>query len=208
MVQRTAGSLWNGYKRLPQESEQLLKDMQQCKMHEDPFDSMPCDEELVTLKLNWTSIASANEGFQLSQLALLMLDIKPHAADPEKTVSLTTVKMHFQKVQDRCDKFAALLRIECLVYMSTRWFLEQTVSRWLHCQCRAAKPLKNVEDITLREQELAVDSEKEALVEQSAEAEALLMAVASPGDTNDLVEQRVVQQSILLMPWSCAPLQS
>jgi hypothetical protein len=65
-----------------------------------------------------------------------------------------------------------------------------------------------VEDITLREQELAVDSEKEALVEQSAEAEALLMAVASPGDTNDLVEQRVVQQSILLMPWSCAPLQS
>jgi len=46
------------------------------------------------------------------------------------------------------------------------------------------------------------------LVEQSAEAEALLMAVASPGDTNDLVEQRVVQQSILLMPWSCAPLQS
>ena len=52
--------------------------------------------------------------------------------------------------------------------------------------------LRSVEDITLREQGLVADSEKEAWVEQSAEAEALLMAVAVPGDTNVPVEQRVV----------------
>ena len=82
---------------------------------------MPCDGELSTLRLYWKSIASGDEQAQLPQLALLLLDIKPHAADPEKTVSLmgwyhsarrsqllsrtttamTTIKMHHQTVKDR-----------------------------------------------------------------------------------------------------------
>ena len=88
-VQRTAGNLWNnGYKKSTAETTQLLTDIRRYKIHDDPFDVLPCDGELATLKLWWKSIASANPLAELPKLALLMLDIKPHAADPERTVSL------------------------------------------------------------------------------------------------------------------------
>ena len=114
--------MWNeGYKKSPAETKQLLKDMQLYKLHEDPFEAMPCDGELPSLKLYWKNIADANPEAELPKLAVLILDIKPHAADPEKTVSMmgwfnqprrsqllsttttgmTMVKMFHQKVPER-----------------------------------------------------------------------------------------------------------
>ena len=121
LVQQTAGGLWkDGYKNSKQAVQQLITDMKRYKIHDAPFDSMPADGELATLKLYWKSISSSNEQLELPKLALLLLDIKPHAADPEKTVSLmgwyhsarrsqlfsrtttamTTIKMHYQPVKD------------------------------------------------------------------------------------------------------------
>ena len=121
-VQRTAGNMWNdGYKKTPTETKQLLRDMQQYKIHEDPFEAMPYDGELATLTLYWKNIADANPEAELPKLALLILDIKPHAADPERTVSMmgwfnqprrsqllsstttgmTMVKLFHQKVPER-----------------------------------------------------------------------------------------------------------
>ena len=122
-VQRTAGKLWNdGYKKQSAETAQLLRDMQQYRIHEDPYESMPSDGELATLKLYWKNIAAINPEAQLPKLGLLLLDIKPHAADPERTVSMmgwfnsprrsqllsttttgmTMVKMFNTKVPNRC----------------------------------------------------------------------------------------------------------
>ena len=122
LVQQTAGGLWkDGYKNSKQAVQQLITDMKRYKIHDAPFDSMPADGELATLTLYWKSISSSNEQLELPKLALLLLDIKPHAADPwEKTVSLmgwyhsarrsqllsrtttamTTIKMHYQPVKD------------------------------------------------------------------------------------------------------------
>jgi hypothetical protein len=121
LVQQTAGGLWkDGYKNSKQAVQQLITDMKRYKIHDAPFDSMPADGELATLKLYWKSISSSNEQLELPKLALLLLDIKPHAADPENTVSLmgwyhsarrsqllsrtttamTTIKMHYQPVKD------------------------------------------------------------------------------------------------------------
>ncbi|DBA81621.1 TPA: hypothetical protein ACH3X1_007377 [Trebouxia sp. C0004] len=80
---------------------------------------MPVDGNIATLKLYWKLILSNSSNLELPKLAMLLLDIKPHAADPEKTVSLmgwyhsarrhsllsatitamTTVKMHYQTVR-------------------------------------------------------------------------------------------------------------
>ncbi|DBA90348.1 TPA: hypothetical protein ACH3X1_003630 [Trebouxia sp. C0004] len=65
-----------------------MEDMKRYKIHEVPFDTLPVDGDLATLKLYWKSIAASYDGVELPKLALLLLDIKPHAADPEKTVSL------------------------------------------------------------------------------------------------------------------------
>ncbi len=121
-VQRTAGTLWKtGYNKTDIESQQLMTDLKRYKIHEEPFDLMPPDGELGTLKLYWKTIAATDSSVQLPQLALLFLDIKPHAADPEKTVSLmgwydsarrnqllsrtttamTTIKMHNIELKDR-----------------------------------------------------------------------------------------------------------
>ena len=74
------------------------------------------------MKLHWKTIAGTDDSLQLPQLALLMLDVKPHAADPEKTFSLmgwyhssrrsqllsktttamTSIKMHYMELKDRC----------------------------------------------------------------------------------------------------------
>ena len=74
--------------------------MQQYRLHDDPYQSMPVDGELPTLKLYWKNIAAANPEAELPKLSLLLLDIKPHAADPERTV-MTMVKMFNSKVPDR-----------------------------------------------------------------------------------------------------------
>lgn len=99
-----------------------MTELRKYKIHEDPFDLMPPDGELATLKLHWKTIAGTDDSLQLPQLALLMLDVKPHAADPEKTFSLmgwyhssrrsqllsktttamTSIKMHYMELKDRC----------------------------------------------------------------------------------------------------------
>jgi len=121
-VQMTAGNMWkSGYKYSKQQVQQLMEDVKRYKIHEEPYDCMPVDGELATLKLYWKVILSTGSNLELPKLAVLLLDIKPHAADPEKTVSLmgwyhsarrskllsatttamTTVKMHYQTVKDR-----------------------------------------------------------------------------------------------------------
>ncbi len=51
-VQVTAANLWSsGYKRSQAQTKKLLEDMKMYIIHEDPFDHMPCDGELSTLKL-------------------------------------------------------------------------------------------------------------------------------------------------------------
>ncbi len=115
------GNLWKGYKYSKQQIQQLLKDIQLYKLHEEPYSVLPVDGELASLKLYWKEILSNDENLELPKLAILMLDIKPHAADPEKTVSLmgwydsarrsqllsatttamTTIKMHYQNLKDR-----------------------------------------------------------------------------------------------------------
>lgn len=122
LVQQTAGKLWkSGYKYPQAQVVQLMGDIKAYKIHDDPFDSMPVNGELATLKLYWKSIASSHPKVELPKLALLMLDIKPHAADPEKTFSLmgwyhsarrsqllssttiamATIKMHHQSLKDK-----------------------------------------------------------------------------------------------------------
>ncbi|KAL0030265.1 hypothetical protein WJX77_006331 [Trebouxia sp. C0004] len=119
-VQQTAGKLWQeGYKKGKSQTQQLMTDLRSYKIHEDPFDLMPPDGELATLKLHWKTIVGTDDSLQLPQLALLMLDVKPHATDPEKTFSLmgwyhssrrsqllsktttamTSIKMHYMELK-------------------------------------------------------------------------------------------------------------
>ena len=49
---------------------------------------MPLVGDLETLKTYWKAILASDKEVQLPQLAMLLLDIEPHPADPEKTVSL------------------------------------------------------------------------------------------------------------------------
>ncbi|DBA84465.1 TPA: hypothetical protein ACH3X1_016789 [Trebouxia sp. C0004] len=169
-VQQTAGNLWHdGYKKQVPETQQLMEDIKRYKIHDEPFASMPVDGELETLRLYWRFLASSGDQLQLPLLALLMLDIKPHAADPEKTVSLmgwfhsagrsqllsritttmTTVKMHYQTVKDR-----------------------------------VVKPLRTLEDIMVSEQELAAVADKD----KTAEADVVISGPLDD-DPTELTQQ-------------------
>lgn len=84
-----AGELWQRRGKDPKQCQQLMSvDMLQYRLHQAPYASNPADGELSTLKLYWQGIIKDNEQAQLPWLALFILDIKPHAADPEKTFSL------------------------------------------------------------------------------------------------------------------------
>lgn len=84
-----AGKLWQRRGKTPQQVQQLMgKDMVSYRLHEAPYTSLPPDGELSTLKLYWQNITKDTPTAQLPWLALFLLDIKPHAADPEKTFSL------------------------------------------------------------------------------------------------------------------------
>ena len=54
-----------------------MEDTKAYGIHDDPFDSMPVNGDLATLKLYWKCIASSHPSSELPKLALLMLDIKP-----------------------------------------------------------------------------------------------------------------------------------
>ena len=84
-----AGELWQRRGKGPDEVQQLMStDMLKYRLHEAPYTCLPADGELSTLKLYWQGITMDSAGAQLPWLALFLLDIKPHAADPEKTFSL------------------------------------------------------------------------------------------------------------------------
>ncbi|DBA77178.1 TPA: hypothetical protein ACH3X1_009752 [Trebouxia sp. C0004] len=181
-VQMTAGNMWKlGYKYSKQQVQQLMEDIKRYKIHEEPYDCMPVDGEVATLKLYWKVILSTGSNLELPKLAVLLLDIKPHAADPEKTVSLmgwyhsarrskllsatttamTTVKMHYQTVKDR-----------------------------------AVKPLRTVEDIMQNEQELANDVDRAATEKAKAEADAILMAMNA--STHEPMQPQLVDHATVV----------
>lgn len=84
-----AGQLWQRRGKHPDLVKQrMMTDMLKYRLHEAPYTSLPTDGELSTLKLYWQNISKDDDQVQLPWLALLLLDIKPHAADPEKTFSL------------------------------------------------------------------------------------------------------------------------
>ena len=83
-----AGKLWQrGDKTLQQVQQLMGENMVSYRVHEAPYTSLPPDGERSTLKLSWQNITKDHPQPQLPWLALFPLDIKPHAADPEKTFS-------------------------------------------------------------------------------------------------------------------------
>lgn len=121
-IRQTAGQLWQSRKHSKAKCQQLLQvDMESYKLGDAPYNRLPVDGQLATLRLWWRGILHDYPQAQLPGLALLLLDIKPHAADPEKTFSLmgwfqsdrrnrllnktttnlTMVKMHHTKAVDR-----------------------------------------------------------------------------------------------------------
>ena len=121
-LRKTAGELWKSRSHSKAECLQLMQvDLDQYKLGDAPYNRLPVDGQLATLRLWWRGILHDNPGLQLPLLALFLLDIKPHAADPEKTFSLmgwfqskrrsrmlnrtttnmTMIKMHHSKPIDR-----------------------------------------------------------------------------------------------------------
>ena len=84
-----AGLLWQRRGKHPPQIEQLMNsDMLKYRLHEAPYTSLPADGKLSTLKLYWQNIIKNSDKAQLPWLALFLLDIKPHAADPEKSAGV------------------------------------------------------------------------------------------------------------------------
>ncbi|DBB09009.1 TPA: hypothetical protein ACH3X3_007637 [Trebouxia sp. C0006] len=76
-VQMTAGNMWkSGYKYRKQQVQQLMEDIKRYKIHEEPYDCMPVDGELATLKLYWKVILSTGSNLELPKLAVLLLDMQ------------------------------------------------------------------------------------------------------------------------------------
>ncbi|DBB02777.1 TPA: Potassium transporter, variant 3 [Trebouxia sp. C0004] len=88
-LRETAGQLWQSRRHSKAECRQLMQvDLEQYKLGDAPYNRLPLNGQLATLRLWWRGILHDNPELQLPSLALLLLDIKPHAVDPEKTFSL------------------------------------------------------------------------------------------------------------------------
>ena len=112
-VQRTAGTMWNdGYNKQPAKTEQLLKDIQLYRLYEDPFEAMPCHGKLTSLKLNRNKVADANPEAELSELPILTLDNKSHAASLEKTVSMLGGFIQPRRSQLLCNTTAGMTTVK------------------------------------------------------------------------------------------------
>lgn len=84
-----ASQLWQHRGKTPDQVKQLMmSDMLKYRLYEASYISLPTDGELSTLKLYWQNISRDDVKAQLPWLALFLLDIKPHAADSERTFSL------------------------------------------------------------------------------------------------------------------------
>ena len=86
-----AGRLWKSYKHTKPEVKLLIADMALYRLQKDPFNGELSDGDLNGLKLYWENVqvsATSTVHQHLPALALIVHDIKPHAADPEKMASL------------------------------------------------------------------------------------------------------------------------
>ncbi|DBA72287.1 TPA: hypothetical protein ACH3X2_010534 [Trebouxia sp. C0005] len=108
------------------------------RLHQAPYTALPADGELSTLKLYWQNIIRDDSKAQLPWLALFLLDIKAHAADPELTFSLmgwyhsarknqlasktttalTTIKMYYNSLRDKDRQVTPQLM--CSIMNATR----------------------------------------------------------------------------------------
>lgn len=88
-LRETAGQLWQSRKHGKAECRQLMQiDLEQYKLGDAPHNRLPLNSQLATLRLRWRGILHDNPELQIPSLALLLLDIKRHAADKEQTFSL------------------------------------------------------------------------------------------------------------------------
>ena len=91
-IKLTAGQVWQSNGKSLKEVEALLAELNQYRMGARPFLGTMSDGSLNSLQDFWNGIqftaASGGSPLQLPALAVYIHDIKPHAADPEKTFSL------------------------------------------------------------------------------------------------------------------------
>jgi len=121
-LRSTAGTFWQNRHHGKSELTQLMStDLEKYRLGDAPYSNLPVDGDLGTLQLWWRGLLADHPHIQLPLLALVLLDIKPHAADPEKTFSLmgwfhsarrsrmlsrtttnlTMIKMHHTNTMDR-----------------------------------------------------------------------------------------------------------
>ncbi|KAL3150982.1 hypothetical protein ABBQ32_000721 [Trebouxia sp. C0010 RCD-2024] len=91
-IRHTAASLWRNNNKSREETQKLLGELEHYKLECRPFLASMSDGGLESLRPYGNSIqhiaAASGAPLQLPALAGRIHDIKPHAADPENTVSL------------------------------------------------------------------------------------------------------------------------
>lgn len=160
-----------------------------------PYSRFPPDGDLSTLKLYWQNINKDDSLAELPWLALLLLDIKPHAADPEKTFSLMGWYHSARRSQLASKTTTAMTQIKiCYNNQKTR---DST-----------KKPDRDMEMIMMAEQKLAGNgpvtahfvsktlaaAAKAAEAKEAEQAEgpaAAAQPASTAADTTDLVEEIV-----------------
>lgn len=91
-IRCTAASLWQNNSKSREDTQKLLGELDQYKQGCRPFLGSMSDGGLHRLRAFWNGIqhtaAASGAPLQLPALAVMIFDIKPHAADPDKTFSL------------------------------------------------------------------------------------------------------------------------
>ena len=84
--------MWQSNNKSKDEVIALLAEMDKYRLGSTPFVGIMSDSGLDSLRSYWNSIqytaAGSGAPLQLPALAMIVHDVKPHAADPEKTFSL------------------------------------------------------------------------------------------------------------------------
>ena len=115
-IRGTAASLWNHNGKSREETQQLLGELNQYKLGSRPFLGSMADSGLESLLNYWNSIqfsaAASGAPLQLPALAVRIHDIKPHAADPEKTFSLMSFFHTSRRNQLRSETTTAMTAIK------------------------------------------------------------------------------------------------
>ncbi len=91
-IRATAGRMWQSNNKSKDEVIALLAEMDKYRLGSTPFVGIMSDSGLDSLRSYWNSIqytaAGSGAPLQLPAPAMIVHDVKPHAADPEKTFSL------------------------------------------------------------------------------------------------------------------------